>query len=537
MAEAKQKWESKLSRQSTTLEQAVEAYKLRYGRSPPKGFDAWWSFAKSNDVVIVDDYDQIHTSITPFLALNPLLLGSRLAKVLANEIYSSELRIQRSRPFEASGERGDSWRAQSMVQLLEGFRRYLPKDFGEGEGFLGEVGGDGGVVRMSLFDHDLGGRVMGEDFVERMMDLATRGEYVEEDELQAMENVHHRPKDPLRRGLLQACSSESLAERKPASKKDVFGDEAANASVSFIRDHLKSFDFCHNPSLIPYHGAYSNDHPRDPTLNPQFVLSKFLHSNQILVTPLDAFSEYSPTVPWDEKKINQILWRGSTTGDEFSNRTNWRNSHRIRLYSVTNTIEGNVDVLVESRNHFWSRTEVSRKRFDVRDLNGHLFNVGISNVIQCTEEDGTCEEMDEEIELADDLYPEDAAMYRYALDIDGNGWSSRFRSLLNMGQVVFKITIFPEWNTEWLTPWLHYVPVNLDLSDLYHSSTFFLGIPGVSDGNFELGKQISEAGLQFVDKHWRWEDMEAYMFRLLLEYRRAMAHDRDAMSMGGRMLL
>ena len=30
-----------------------------------------------------------------------------------------------------------------------------------------------------------------------------------------------------------------------------------------------------------------------------------------------------------------------------------------------------------------------------------------------------------------------------------------------------QVTIYPEWNSEWLTPWVHYVPVKLDLSDVY----------------------------------------------------------------------
>lgn len=34
-------------------DEAVETYKSRYGRSPPKGFDAWWKFARLNDVLIV----------------------------------------------------------------------------------------------------------------------------------------------------------------------------------------------------------------------------------------------------------------------------------------------------------------------------------------------------------------------------------------------------------------------------------------------------------------------------------------------------
>ncbi|KAL7416434.1 hypothetical protein BDY24DRAFT_234134 [Mrakia frigida] len=538
MEDAKLKWDKQLSRQSKTLDEAVETYKSRYGRSPPKGFDAWWKFARLNDVLIVDDYDQIHTSITPFLALDPVFLGSRLAELLTKEPFSSEIQIRHDHPVNISGIRGTFPRPKQMAALFEGFRRFLPEDFGEGEGFLGEVGGDDGLVRLSLSDHDLGGRIMSEDFRRVMMDLASRGEHVELKELQMLENIHRKDASP--HGLLQACSWQSLAGRRVASTKDIFtnldaDDEPTDAPISFIKDPLKSFDFCHNPSLIPYHGSYSHDHPRKPNLHPQFVLSKYVQSNQILMTPLEAFMNSTSTIDWEEKTVNQIFWRGSTTGDHFSKRADhydWRNSHRPRLNFLANAVEGHVDVLVEN-----SDQQVSMQRFPVADLNEHLFDVGLIRVNQCSEDDGTCQEMRDEIQLADAVRPQDTLLYRYALDVDGNGWSSRFRRLLALGQVVFKITIYPEWNTEWLTPWLHYVPVGVDMSDLYHSSAFFIGAPGVSEGNPDLGKVISHAAIDFVDKHWRWVDMQAYMFRLILEYRRAMAHDRDAMSMGGSMLL
>ena len=44
-----------IARQSKTLEEAVENYRLRYGRNPPKGFDKWFNWAKENDVKIIDD--------------------------------------------------------------------------------------------------------------------------------------------------------------------------------------------------------------------------------------------------------------------------------------------------------------------------------------------------------------------------------------------------------------------------------------------------------------------------------------------------
>jgi beta-1,2-xylosyltransferase len=35
------KWKDMVAKQSKTLEQAVEVYKERWGRQPPKGFDKW----------------------------------------------------------------------------------------------------------------------------------------------------------------------------------------------------------------------------------------------------------------------------------------------------------------------------------------------------------------------------------------------------------------------------------------------------------------------------------------------------------------
>jgi beta-1,2-xylosyltransferase len=51
------KWNDMLARQSKTLEQAVEVYKEKWGRNPPKGFDQWWQFAQSRDVLLPDEYD------------------------------------------------------------------------------------------------------------------------------------------------------------------------------------------------------------------------------------------------------------------------------------------------------------------------------------------------------------------------------------------------------------------------------------------------------------------------------------------------
>jgi hypothetical protein len=37
-------WNDKVSKQSKTLKQAVDEYRRRYDREPPKGFNHWWEY-------------------------------------------------------------------------------------------------------------------------------------------------------------------------------------------------------------------------------------------------------------------------------------------------------------------------------------------------------------------------------------------------------------------------------------------------------------------------------------------------------------
>ena len=60
-----------------------------------------------------------------------------------------------------------------------------------------------------------------------------------------------------------------------------------------------------------------------------------------------------------------------------------------------------------------------------------------------------------------------AADYRYLIDIEGNGYSGRLKLLLHAQRVVF-LQAYPwqEWFMPLMQPYRHYVPVKRDLSDL-----------------------------------------------------------------------
>lgn len=52
------------------------------------------------------------------------------------------------------------------------------------------------------------------------------------------------------------------------------------------------------------------------------------------------------------------------------------------------------------------------------------------------------------------------------IDIDGASYSERFMKLLKMGAAVFKISAFDDIGVVAVRPWVHYVPLKMDLSDL-----------------------------------------------------------------------
>lgn len=132
-----------------------------------------------------------------------------------------------------------------------------------------------------------------------------------------------------------------------------------------------------------------------------------------------------------------------------------------------------------------------------------------------------CQEIADEIQFGERISPQQAEVFKYNLDVDGNGWSSRFHRLLTGGSAVIKMTMFPEWNMETLSrlqrkgavrsctadiavPWLHYIPLKPDYSDLYDIMSFFVG-PMDENGkvNTELGHDVSTASGSQVLRHAR----------------------------------
>ncbi|KAH7096655.1 hypothetical protein BKA62DRAFT_492198 [Auriculariales sp. MPI-PUGE-AT-0066] len=298
---------------------------------------------------------------------------------------------------------------------------------------------------------------------------------------------------------------------------------------SFIADLHASLDICSAPDLIPLSPLGSRPGPGpspDRTLFARFARSKTLLHPDILGVPLVEMNESQDDIPWANKTDQRMLWRGRTTGGRWA-KAPWdiqRSSARLRFVALTGLKNGTVPVLLPPHN--------DTSDFEVRDIElselNQLFDVGIIDTVQCDPE--ICERIKQTHNVKEPIFPDKGKHYKYIFDVDGNAWSSRFRRLMTRNSLLFKSTVFPEWWTDRVMPWVHFVPVKVDYSDLYDALVFFRGLPdGSVAGQDQLGERIAMAGRDWVERFWRHEDITAYTWRMYMEFARVTSTNRTSL--------
>lgn len=87
--------------------------------------------------------------------------------------------------------------------------------------------------------------------------------------------------------------------------------------------------------------------------------------------------------------------------------------------------------------------------------------------------------------------------YKYLLDIEGRGWSARLKFLLMLNSVVFIMDrpYVEYWHDEF-EPWVHYVPVKRDASDLVEK---FEKVKSM--GPEDMARRCREKALEVFDKN------------------------------------
>ncbi|GAA6014641.1 hypothetical protein JCM11491_000179 [Sporobolomyces phaffii] len=530
---ASRAWERKLARQSTTLAEAVVEYRRRFGgRNPPLGFDKWFEFARENDVVLIDEFDQTFRDVEMFWSLPSDVIRSRADKLQRDAstftmlINSNNANDGPSSKHKATGEvveivgnHAKDGRAKDQKELMKRWAKYVKgSPIKRGGSVVGYEG-----VNVTMAAHDGPSVMMDEKSRNRHLEASRKGILLTEEEYEFVDE------DAALWGFPLACPNNSRLRRA----YDGLEIDNLPKGPSFVQDHVQTMNLCENPEWQYLHGFTSWPGMRPQILRPLFSFAKTSLHSDILLTPLEQYWDREPYDPtWEEKPYNKAVWRGSTTGVWFDRGTWWRSSQRVRLWFMGKDATGhkNVRFSTEGLETDLGTEHLVEKRVATQQLMDRYVDFAFTGREgQCSEEDGSCGAVRKLFDFQKTFGWNEANEYKYMLDLDGNAWSGRFHRLLSTNSAVLKSTIFPEWYASWIQPWVHYIPIKIDYTDLFDVMAFFSGDLDGQNHHEHLAKRIADNGKDYTERFWRYEDMEAYFFRLTLEWARVSAEDRESM--------
>ncbi|GAA5872179.1 hypothetical protein JCM8547_003827 [Rhodosporidiobolus lusitaniae] len=510
--DAEAQWHAKVSRQSRTLEEAVAEYKRRYGFNPPRGFDAWYRFAVVHNVQLVDEYDSIMDRILPYAALHSDVLQKRSAMLqnvsqeeefwlhkhsVTIKVREKGMKVTAEGPFYKINNRAD----QTMA-LLQGMSQFLPD------------------LNITITGHDVPWIVLGGEHKQQHIEAAKRGEYIDD-------FATHK-EDWSKDGWTLMCPPDS-----PMAQLSTFENRtewSASDKKSFIgTDHLSAMDVCKHPENQAIHGYTSWTGPRPGLLLPMFSFSTTSLNSDLLLPPLEQYErQVGPDPSWADKKNDKAVWRGSTTGSDLTAAHARKHSQRVRLAKLPYST-GQITVPLARHDRPGFPGPVEELTGAAIDFADEYLDIKFQGRAQQCGDEAACARFEKDFEWDASYMPEEQQnSYKYVIDVDGNGWSGRFHRLMSSNSLVLKSTIFPEWYSDRIQPWVHYVPLKTDYTDLFPVMAFFKGSPYDGQGGHDdLAEKIASAGKLWAEQNWRWVDMQAYFFRLLLEYNRIMQRGDD----------
>ncbi|KAF7345843.1 CAP10 domain-containing protein [Mycena venus] len=197
---------------------------------------------------------------------------------------------------------------------------------------------------------------------------------------------------------------------------------------------------------------------------------------------------FKDNVRWENKK-STIYWRGSTSGGALDGQ-NYHSFPRVRV------------------------VDMSLRRPE-------LIDAAITRLQNCNpdpnnSEHAVCleEEIRGEYNVETPSQPrEEVYKYKYLLDLDGNSFSGRYFGLLRSGSLVFKSSTFSEFFDDWLIPYVHFIPVLPDLSDLEKKIEWAIE-------NDEEARQIQANGLEYATRVLTDNQLDCYHISVFLEHAR-----------------
>lgn len=543
-------WADQEDNKSVTFRETVNKYRRKNGRHPPPGFDKWYRYARDRNVHNIDDFDQIMDDLRPFWGVEPQVIRSLAANMHRVEADGiSGIHIRDGKITESNS----GWRSEALVSLIQRFVDHLPNmDIAMNRLDQPRVVVPWDDLQILLAKEESSRKLPPDSSPDWTKDMS--GFFSENAQNLTIEDpgwFGYGGKQYMDLAR-EACPPESHArdpDSTTASSEALYKDHQGGIITNFNR----STDLCTvGPELQGKHGMlYSaSSITASRRLIPVFGECKVSVNNDILF-PANMYWKHDDRydydgkhdLDWDDKE-DIMIWRGVTSGGT-QLADNWRTMHRQRLVLIVNGTEmkdEEIRILRESPHvpgeyENFAHFRPSKFAYDHTD-------VGFVEAWGCIPD---CSFYNDVWTMKPQISLGEQFKYKYVVDVDGHSFSGRWHAFLQSKSLGIKSTIFREWHDSRLIAWRHFVPMDNRYDDVYTLLTYFIGLgnlttedaanlsgdqPLVRRHEFEAEK-IAKQSREWASKALRREDIEIYMFRLLLEYARIIDDNRERIGYSG----
>ncbi|AEO71791.1 glycosyltransferase family 90 protein [Thermothielavioides terrestris NRRL 8126] len=497
-----------LERQSKTYADAVNEYQRRYEVEPPPGFEAWYEFAVANQSPIIDEFDTIYESVSPFWKLS----GKEVVQIMNDAQDTADI---------------DLWLCTFSGKTAETHCIH---------------------PRRNADRHvsDLMNRLLG-DLRGVLPDVKFLVNHLDEPRVLIPRLTHPNPsakqwftvtdlsERPTWNAITKYCPSHVLQGENGKTSPQT---EPKTEDLPLITNLSAALDLCQHPEYANMHGLFQGPpsfrliEGRVPVLSTgaPSTMSDILIPSPAYVLEDEFLYNATFDVPWPQKD-NHLYWTGSTTGAVASATNDWHHFHRQRFISLAQNLEpGRHHLYLTSPPPASAPTAGSHKPTLTTSpfLNPHNYHVFPTRIFQCSAPQ-PCREQASHFR-AQSWQPRDAALgARLVFDLDGNGISGRFHKLLASRSLVLKQTLLREWHDDRLAPWLHYVPVSVGMAELPEVVRWLVE----TERGRAAARELGRAGAEWAARAVREVDVKLYVWRLVLELARLVDEGRGALAVVG----
>ena len=589
-------WDELLQKETKSLKAAAEAYRARRGRHPPPRFDEWYRFAQERNALFIEDFfDRIYDDLNPFWAIKADTLRWQASTYVQRiSVRNGKAKLitdgdwMRTTVFETfiSSIAKHLPDVDIAINVMDESRIVVPwttlSEYLDIERQGRHIADPSQVINeysSGWFFDTRDGKAFDKEWIKKgsHWSLARQG---------------CNPNSPAARKSdtkLNLTEPPPLPNTKPPFSTAGYVGNWTIAKNICVRPELHALhgafvepvSFSTTQHLLPLFGECKL------SVNNEILLPAAMYwsdSKQYSGGPEHGGS-------W-EKKRDEVVWRGVASGGR-NKKENWKFLHRHRFVSMMNgtsilaaekspfaaaaastapatiapnppnfklPLLGQYDLQIpppqqQNGKDKGQRTETSDNNTSLLGKwIGSITNIAFNKLLcfpKEVEDDSRCSYVDPYFSVRPKIPMTEQYGYKFLPDIDGNTFSGRYRSFLLSTSLPIKATIYDEWHDSRLVPWQHFVPMDNTFIDIYGILDYFIGyysdVSGEEKDNEddddgvrararahdENAKMIAQNGKAWAERVLRKEDMQIYMYRLLLEYARVCDDDRDNLGFVG----